>query len=194
MKLQHPGLHHAVLLLSLLSGPAYAVYPDFIFIGGADSWEVSAPPEWRPNLMAHNAARNQVVPAAATPIQPLSWSTTLAASSQAYANQCIWGHSGAAGVGENIAAAAPWSDRRLASAMDWASENVDYNYAANSCPQNVSCGHYTQMVWASTTQVGCGTTNCAINTPFNPPQQFPQWTYTVCQYSPPGNFVGQRPY
>ncbi|MEO7916884.1 MAG: CAP domain-containing protein [Dokdonella sp.] len=185
--------HHGLLSLILLSGPAYAVYPDFIFMGGADSWEVSAPPEWRQNLMAHNAARRQVIPAAATPIPPITWSTSLAATAQAYASQCIWAHSGAAGLGENLAAAAPWSDQHLASAMDWASEIVDYNYAANSCPPNAQCGHYTQMAWAATTQVGCGTTNCAVNTPFVPPQQFPQWTYTVCNYTPPGN-NGQRPY
>ncbi len=190
MKLQHIGLRHALPLLALLSGPAYAVYPDFIFIGGADSWEVSAPPAWQQNLMAHNAARNQVSPAAATPIAPLSWSSTLATTAQAYSSQCIWAHSGAAGLGENLAAAAPWSDQHLAAAMGWASENVNYNYASNSCPSG-QCGHYTQMVWASTTQVGCGTTDCTTGSPFS---EFPQWTLTVCQYSPPGNFVGQRPY
>ena len=191
MKLHSVGMRHALLLLfALLSGPAYAVYPDFIFIGGADSWEVSAPPEWQPNLMAHNAARNQVSPAAATPIPPLSWSTSLAATAQAYSAQCIWAHSGAAGLGENLAAAAPWSDQHLASAMDWASENVFYNYASNSCPSGQQCGHYTQMVWAATTQLGCGTTNCSTGSPFT---GFPQWTNTVCNYTPPGN-NGQRPY
>lgn len=192
MKLQPAGLRHALLLFALLSGPAYAVYPDFIFIAGADGWEVSAPPEWRSNLMAHNAARNQVAPVAATPIQPMSWNTTLATAAQTYANQCSWAHSGAAGVGENLAAAAPWSDQHLSSAMDWASENVVYNYAANSCQPGAQCGHYTQMVWAATTQVGCGTTDCSANTPFDP-NIFPQWTLTVCQYSPAGN-NGQRPY
>ncbi|MFZ2237015.1 MAG: CAP domain-containing protein [Dokdonella sp.] len=191
MKFQRVGLRHALLLLALLSAPAYAVYPDFIFIAGADSWEVSAPPEWRPNLMAHNAARNQVVPAATTPIPPLTWSTSIAATAQAYSAQCIWAHSGAAGLGENLAAAAPWSDQRLASAMNWASENVNYNYAANSCPTGQQCGHYTQMVWAATSELGCGTTNCSTGSPF--PAGFEQWTSTVCNYTPPGN-NGQRPY
>lgn len=191
MKFQHVRLRHALMLLAFLTAPAVAVYPDFIFIAGADSWEVSAPPEWRSNLMAHNAARKQVVPAAATPIPSLTWSTSLAATAQAYSAQCIWEHSGAAGLGENLAAAAPWSDQHLASAMNWASENVFYNYAANSCPPDQQCGHYTQMVWAATTQLGCGTSNCSTGTPFG--AQYPQWTNTVCNYTPPGN-NGQRPY
>lgn len=190
MKLHSIMLRHALAFAALLGGPAHAVYPDFIFMGGADSWEVSAPPEWRSHLMANNAARRQVVPAATTPIPPLNWNTALAATAQAYADQCVWQHSGAPGLGENLAAAAPWSDQRLASAMNWASENVDYNYAANSCAAGAQCGHYTQMVWAATTQVGCGTTNCAVGSPF---AGFPQWTYTVCSYTPPGN-NGQRPY
>jgi hypothetical protein len=36
-------------------------------------------------------------------------------------------------------------------------------------------GHYTQIVWAATTQVGCATQTCPDSSPF-----------TVCDYSPPG--------
>lgn len=189
MTLRIYGSRAALLLMALPGAFAYAQYPDFIFLAGADSWDVSAPPEWRSNLMAHNAARRQVTPASTMPIPPLTWSTTLAATAQAYSSQCIWQHSGAAGLGENLAAAAPWSDQHLASAMNWASENVNYVYASNSCPSG-QCGHYTQMVWAATTQLGCGTSNCSSGSPF---AGFPQWTNTVCNYTPPGN-NGQRPY
>ena len=190
MRLRDSYLRLVLLFFALLGGPANAQYPDFIFLAGADGWDASAPSEWRSNLMAHNAARRQVLPVAATPIPPLTWSTSLAATAQAYSAQCVWAHSGTPGLGENLAAAAPWSDRRLASAMSWASENVLYNYSANTCPSGQQCGHYTQMVWASTTQLGCGTTNCSTGSPFT---GFQQWTNTVCNYTPAGN-NGQRPY
>lgn len=41
-------------------------------------------------------------------------------------------------------------------------------------------GHYTQMIWAGTTSMGC-----AIH-------QAPRWDYLICRYAPAGNIVGQR--
>lgn len=43
-------------------------------------------------------------------------------------------------------------------------------------------GHYTQMVWKSTTRVGCAMGR-------NREDEF-----LVCRYSPPGNFLGESPY
>ncbi|KAF6026089.1 CRISP3 [Bugula neritina] len=37
-------------------------------------------------------------------------------------------------------------------------------------------GHYTQMVWAETTRIGCGVQTCNGSTPFY-----------VCNYGPSGN-------
>ncbi|KAF7629968.1 SCP domain-containing protein [Meloidogyne graminicola] len=46
-------------------------------------------------------------------------------------------------------------------------------------------GHCTQMAWATTTKIGCAVQRCPRS----------QWkTYVVCQYSPPGNFIGQPIY
>jgi hypothetical protein len=48
------------------------------------------------------------------------------------------------------------------------------------------CGHYTQVVWRNTQRVGCGYSTCAADG-FN----YEVW---VCNYDPPGNFIGQAPY
>ncbi len=52
-----------------------------------------------------------------------------------------------------------------------------------------SWGHFSQIVWAKTTKVGCATQNCPgglANTGSNVPPYF-----TVCNYDPPGNFAGE---
>jgi hypothetical protein len=40
-------------------------------------------------------------------------------------------------------------------------------------------GHFTQLVWRSTKQVGCGHVQCKGNDIY------------VCEYDPPGNWEGQ---
>ena len=48
------------------------------------------------------------------------------------------------------------------------------------------------MIWANTERVGCATTICHSNSPFG--SQFgSSWTFTVCRYSPQGNYIGEHP-
>jgi len=49
-------------------------------------------------------------------------------------------------------------------------------------------GHFSQMLWKDTTHVACATVECTplANTPSGETNPF-----TVCNYSPPGNFGGQ---
>ncbi|MFL5445126.1 MAG: CAP domain-containing protein, partial [Myxococcales bacterium] len=96
--------------------------------------------------------------------------------------------------GENIAASAPagrWAPADVVAA--WASEAADYDYAANTCAEGKQCGHYTQLVWRATTRAGCAHKLCTVNWPFAPAPPG-SWDFWVCDYEPPGNFVGQRPY
>lgn len=141
-------------------------------------------------LELHNCMRSQVSPAAAPPLAPLSWSVSVAASAQAWADNCQFMHQSGQFFGENLAAFSGGAGTALQATQLWIDERVDYDYASNTCTGPV-CGHYTQVVWRATTQLGCGRTVCNTGSPFGGAGT---WTFVVCRYDPPGNFVGQRPY
>lgn len=147
-------------------------------------------------ITAHNKWR-----AEAGVTKRLSYSPALAVSAQAWAdnlkqtNHCQMRHSNPDGkYGENLywGSAMNWSDGRKElqqvspqQVVDgWGSEKADYDYANNSCTQGKMCGHYTQMVWQTTTTVGCARAVCEDS----------QQQVWVCQYKPAGNWVGNKPY
>ena len=67
----------------------------------------------------------------------------------------------------------------------WASEVEFYDYDSNSCDPQEQCGHYTQIIWKDTQQVGCAVSTCDD-------EGIAQvW---VCNYWAAGNLVGERPY
>ena len=129
-------------------------------------------------LAAHSAVR------ASLKIPPLTWSDQLAARAQEWANTLLargqFQHRPKSEYGENLfdIFGETASPQRVVEA--WASESADYDYASNKCRK--VCGHYTQIVWASTKKVGCGVAR-------NSRREV--W---VCNYDPPGNCVGTRPY
>src|SRR5207247_6746497 len=106
--------------------------------------------------------------------------------------QCMFEHNAASNLGENLAAFAPGGEPASAPVDGWAGEKANYNYASNSCAAGETCGHYTQLVWRSSQRLGCAVHTCNQNSPFG--SRFPTWELWVCNYSPAGNFVGQRPY
>lgn len=141
---------------------------------------------------AHNHLRQRVG------VPPLRWNPQLAAIARRWANACVdevaprgmIDHSGGrdAGfggpIGENLfATTAPVADP-VTAVQDWASEAKDYDLARNTC-RGPMCGHYTQMVWKGTTDVGCGVGQC-------PRLRFS--TTLVCNYWPAGNWIGEKPY
>ena len=179
-----------ILLLLIASASAHAEFLDCVFDGGFDgSGTTNA--EADAAVQLHNCARRTVVPAAATPIEPLSWSTSIGTMAQNYASQCHYAHSGTPGYGENIYAAAGFTPAMDDAVAAWAAEEPYYNYAANTCSSGKVCGHYTQVVWSGTSEVGCGKQYCTQNSPFG--ASFPNWYFIVCNYSPAGN-DGSRPY
>jgi hypothetical protein len=118
-----------------------------------------------------------------------------------YANMCNFAHNmnrdsdyaalgGTGQLGEDIAAGPGLTAAQAVNL--WVGEQQYYDHATNTCsaPANQSCGHYTQVVWKTTTAVGCALVLCTMNSPTGGGN----WEYAVCDFSPPGNYVGQPPY
>lgn len=129
-------------------------------------------------LDAHNAVRARV----GSP--PLAWSPELANYAQRWASQLIathqFMHSPAHRYGENIYAITGGFASPAQVVASWADEARGYSIRANSCVG--VCGHYTQIVWRATRGLGCAVAAGAGR------------EIWVCEYDPPGNVVGQRPY
>jgi hypothetical protein len=143
-------------------------------------------------LAGITAAHNQV--RAGVGVGPMTWSAALAATAQAWADTCtdvaapigLLDHNANRSVGapyyvgENIYGSSGTADPQGAVAS-WASEVQYYTYATNTCAGGQVCGHYTQVVWAASLEVGCGLSSC------------PGLTYgssIVCDYGPGGNDGG----
>jgi pathogenesis-related protein 1 len=129
-------------------------------------------------LAAHNAVRAQVG------VAPLAWSERLAARSQDWADTLLarkqFFHRPNSKIGENLfeTSGARASPSQVIDA--WAGESRNYDYKSNRC--RGVCGHYTQIVWRDTKEVGCGVARGGGRE---------VW---VCNYDPPGNWIGKRPY
>lgn len=150
-------------------------------IMSASVQNMGEPAQFRGMVAAHNSWRARVnVPA-------LTWSPMLANVAQQWANQlqsrgCPMQHSQNNNHGENLASFSNMNASPQRVAGMWADERVDYNHNHNSCRAGKQCGHYTQMVWRETKEIGCGIAVCG-NTQV--------W---VCNYAPAGNYIGQTPY
>ncbi|HEY5339034.1 MAG TPA: CAP domain-containing protein [Rhizomicrobium sp.] len=138
-------------------------------------------------LAIHNAVR------ATLHLPPLVWSEKLAADSLPWANHLerigdlVHAKDAVADTeGENLwmGTEGNWTLEEMI--QDWADERKLYRYGVfpkGSTTGNwEDIGHYTQMVWRDTTQVGCALVTGGGN------------DYLVCRYSPPGNYEGEKPY
>ena len=129
-------------------------------------------------LEAHNAIRTRVG------VPPLVWSDQLAEVAQDWANHLIatggLSHRPNNRFGENIYTISGGTATPHEVVDLWAKEARGYDIRSNSC--SGVCGHYTQLVWSKTRAVGCAAADA-------PGRQI--W---VCNYDPPGNIIGYRPY
>ena len=144
-------------------------------------------------IQEHNQIRSTATPTPSPGLPAVQWSSQVEAVATQWAANCVYQHNAGRGnLGENIAASSPGYWSSIAGVVQaWASEAADYDYASNTCAAGKECGHYTQLVWRNSTLVGCAYASCNKNSPF---QGVTTWDFWVCDYSPPGNFIGQRPY
>ena len=147
------------------------------------------PAAMRGATAAHNRARASVQPPAPVPLPKLIWDNDLQRLAQHWADRCVFEHSHGA-TGENLFAGTADHYEPAFVVDDWVSEKKDYHFAGNSC--DGACGHYTQVVWANSRRVGCAMQTCTKHSPFG--ASTGAWQLWVCEYDPPGNYVGQWPY
>jgi len=141
----------------------------------------------------HNRERAEVG------VPDITWSSDLAADAQKYADYLT-----TLGLtledkaphapfnpdnpqGENLWMGTAGLDSNVERVEWFANEKSDYNGelikdSSEVGPNDPVTGHYTQMVWRETTQVGCANSSDG------------NLDFMVCRYSPPGNYVGEKPY
>uniref|UniRef100_A0A665VL81 LCCL domain-containing protein n=1 Tax=Echeneis naucrates TaxID=173247 RepID=A0A665VL81_ECHNA len=153
-------------------------------------------------LDLHNKLRGQVYPPASN-MEYMVWDTELERTAEEWAETCLWEH-GPAGllpqIGQNLGA--HWGRYRPPTfhVQAWYDEVKDYSFPYPQecnpyCPFRCSgpvCTHYTQLVWATSSRIGC-----AINLCYNMNVWGQIWAkavYLVCNYSPKGNWWGHAPY
>jgi len=143
----------------------------------------------------HNFYRASVSPPAKN-MQAMQWAYPVATTANTWASKCIWGHSGTPNVGENLYVTSVRTPiagnfNPTPPVNSWGNEKQFYFFSNNTCVPGHVCGHYTQIIWANSINMGCAFQDCATI------QNLP-WpnggTMIVCQYTPPGNYYGQRPY
>ncbi|KAF6145303.1 hypothetical protein GIB67_017014 [Kingdonia uniflora] len=65
----------------------------------------------------------------------------------------------------------------------WGAEKPNYNYNTNTCAAGKVCGGGAKVVLRNSVSLGCASVTCNNG-----------GTFVICNYNPPGNYVGQLPY
>ena len=150
-------------------------------------------------LKVHNDARKEVG------VKPLVWSNNLEIDAKKHADflasKDLLEHSenlNELSQGENLYSTAYFvfqenrekfffenTDYLENASISWFSEIKDFKYAKIGDRKNIfsEVGHYTQMVWNQTTQVGIAYSKSKSGK-----------VYVVARYYPAGNIIGQFPY
>ncbi|OPX95518.1 MAG: Cysteine-rich secretory protein family protein [Syntrophorhabdus sp. PtaB.Bin006] len=137
-------------------------------------------------LALHNRVREDVG------VGPLGWSKNLAVYAQQWADHlaatsCRMEHRPRSGKwgqqhGENLLIGTVGYHGVADAVEAWENEKTYYHGQALNASNWHASGHYTQVVWRNTKEIGCAKAECGGR------------VIVVCNYDPPGNVMGQRPF
>ncbi len=147
-------------------------------------------------LDVHNDAREEV-----GVNSKLTWSDTITLDAQSYADEMAesgaWEHDPKnrdgytnGSYGENLYTST--AKPTFAIATDaWVDEKQYYSYGNvgddSTCVTGEMCGHYTQVIWKDTIEVGCAASQYKTGV-------YKDWYIVVCKYQTPGNYLNEKPY
>jgi uncharacterized protein YkwD len=177
-----------MLKLKLLTVCVLLLQYSFGQLNGKDTGSNITAEDAQKILEHHNLVRKEVG------VPELTWSKELAAFAQTWAdhlakNGCRMEHRQQPKIndqpmGENLF----WGSsstfyQPVDASLSWYSEKKIYKYGKFGTGNWHAIGHYTQMVWKNTKEVGVGVAVCKDGE-----------LMVVANYFPAGNYVGQFPY
>ncbi|CAH1779055.1 unnamed protein product [Owenia fusiformis] len=148
-------------------------------------------------LDEHNTKRRSE-PRVPSNMYLLTWNSFIADMAQEWAEACGWFH----GFPDRDAGTVPFSgtlgqnlyfasgDLNIVSGVKaWYDEIAFYDFSSRTCQTGKPCGHYTQVVWGDSRELGCGSYRCPIL--YDEAPSTKTWsdvTLLVCHYGPAGNY------
>ncbi|KAK2155094.1 hypothetical protein LSH36_249g01008 [Paralvinella palmiformis] len=145
-------------------------------------------------LDKHNELRRKPP---ASDMEILVWNDYLADMAGDWAKQCLWEHgqpirpAGTVGfehIGQNLYLT-NGTFNPADGVQTWYNEVAYYTYGTGEC-SHPPCGHYTQVIWSTSREVGCAYAHC----PKMIKTELTDGDYLVCNYGPAGNYIGLLPY
>ncbi|XP_073459990.1 C-type lectin domain family 18 member A-like [Aquarana catesbeiana] len=127
----------------------------------------------------HNKLRGRVNPPAAN-MRRMMWSEDLRSQAQTVASHCRFTPPDDRQVGWNAQSVPAKTISLLDVIHLWYRQGEDFDFERAQCAPNRTCHHYTQMVWATSWELGCAISRC--------PSEQGDTDMMVCAYSPGGNW------